>query len=489
MGPSRFVAALSALLACALLSTAWTLTARAGGPPPEGTCPPIQGVLVPDSQDVMSVPLHEGMVLGAQHLFLLKNLLPPEVWAQRQIFFFEGMRMEIGPCHRRYPVPDFYREATEKFRGKARVDAEGNLRDYVAGLPFPPDAIDVGEPDAALRWAWNLEHRYVGAGPVGRFRLYDLPSRIGSPEVYVGSFFRVRTSHRADLARSGYATSEAEDYTWVSGGRFDEPFNARHLAWRQMRPLETERRYQESDRTYVYVPTMRKPRRAATTWVDGLFLPSYRVGGDDGGGGVPFGTGNEYGVGSIQPTSGRSAAASENVRRGFTGLALRPNAYVWRLRGEREVLAPLNGYRQGWPEDPDRNFGESGLSVASDRWEVRWAVEIEGAARDPQGEVAYLTIYIDHQTQQPLYYVTRRKNRLILDVGIFVHRFSGDVPDYPEWPGGGPARVFDPVAAVFFSVAGGGTGWRRESYDLRSVPVDDDDLRRMTSVADLSKGR
>jgi hypothetical protein len=153
------------------------------------------------------------------------------------------------------------------------------------------------------------------------------------------------------------------------------------------------------------------------------------------------------------------------------------------------VLAPLNGYRQGWPEDPDRNFGESGLSVASDRWEVRQAVVIEGAARDPQGEVAYLTLYVDHQTQQPLYYVTRRRNGLILDVGIFVHRFSGDVPDYPEWPGGGPAQVFDPVAATFFSVAEGGTGWRRESYDVRSVPVGDGEVRRMTSVTDLSKGR
>ena len=42
-------------------------------------------------------------------------------------------------------------------------------------------------------------------------------------------------------------------------------------------------------------------------------------------------------------------ATSENVRRGFEGLSLRPNAYVWRLLGHAEVLAPLNGSESGYP--------------------------------------------------------------------------------------------------------------------------------------------
>ena len=70
---------------------------------------------------------------------------------------------------------------------------------------------------------------------------------------------------------------------------------------------------------------------------------------------------------------------TENLRRGFTGLALRPNAYVWRVQGEREVLAPINVTRGGYPEDRERNFGPSGLSVGNDRWDVRYAVVIQGA--------------------------------------------------------------------------------------------------------------
>jgi hypothetical protein len=37
------------------------------------------------------------------------------------------------------------------------------------------------------------------------------------------------------------------------------------------------------------VPTMRKMRRAPSAWVDGIFMPRYRVSGDAGGGGLPIG--------------------------------------------------------------------------------------------------------------------------------------------------------------------------------------------------------
>ena len=59
-------------------------------------------------------------------------------------------------------------------------------------------------------------------------------------------------------------------------------------------------------------------------------------------------------------------------------MAMRPNAYDWRFIEERPVLAPLNGSRAGYPKEKNRNFGSSGLSVGSDRWDVRWATVIEG---------------------------------------------------------------------------------------------------------------
>jgi hypothetical protein len=347
--------------------------------------------------------------------------------------------------------------------------------------------MDSDDRDNGTRWAWNLQRRWRGAGFSGEFRIVDMPGRVGGIHTYRGSFFFIQTGHRADLPESDYALPESGDTLWIAGGRFDEPFAARHLAWHQMRPKKAERRYSLSDDIFVYVPTMRKMRRAGAPWVDGVYTPRYRVSGDSGGGAMPVGD-SEFGpTGSINPTAGESIAVTESLRRGFVGLALRPNAYAWRVMREREVLAPLNATRSGYPVDGERNFGPSGLSVGSDRWEVRYAVVIQGAARTRGGEFDTLTLYVDYQTQQPLYVITKRGRGRLVDVGILVHRFSGDVSGYPLWPGGEKARVFDPVAAVFY--AADGSGWRRESYDIRSTPGDPAAQRPYLSPDFLARGR
>ena len=456
-------------------------------PPDEGECPAVSGLAdgARLDEDAAPVLLREGMELGVDDLLALRQLLPDELWRHREVFFHEGMRMEIGPCHRRYPTPLFFREATAKFAGQPRIGKDGNLEKYSAGLPFPPKDIEPEGDEAAARWAWNLEMRFRGAGPRGSFRITDLPSRLGTAHTYRGDFFQLLTRYRSDLPESDYQVPDSGDKVFAAGGHFDHPFNVRHLAWRQFRPKKAMRRSKEADDTFVYVPTMRKPRRAASTWLDGLFFPRYSTGGDTGGGGVTFGEGG----GGINPTAGLSIAQSEHNRRGMVGLALRPNAYVWRLRGERDVLAPLNGSRVGYPKNPDRNFGHSGLSVASDRWEVRRAIVIEGALKIQPGEYKTLTVYVDYQTQQPLYWITRGSKRRLLEVGILVHRFSGDVAGYPTWPDSAPADLFDPVAASFFDAADGAGGWIRESYDVRSLPATESERRRMTSVDPLSRGR
>lgn len=441
------------------------------------------------AQDAAPVSVHEGMLVRYPDILRLGSLLPIEIWRNRDAFFHEGMELEIGSCRRDYPVPSFFREATTRLAGTARLDDAGNLRGHVAGLPFPPETIDAEAPDAGLRWAWNVARRYRGAGPDGSFRIVDMPSRIGGIQTYRGRWFFVQTSHRADLASSDYGLSFARNIAWVAGGRFDEPSSARHLAWKQSRPLDVATRYNTADDIFVYVPTMRKVRRAGSSWVDGMYVPRYRVGGEGSGGGLSAG-GGQFGPGAaINPSAGESIAITENLRRGFEGLTLRPNAYRWRVLAERDVLAPLNVTRVGYPEDPDRNWGPSGLSAGNDRWDVRRAIVIQGALREPGRDYDLLTLYIDMQTQQPLYVMSRRRRGgQLLEVGVLLYRFSGDVRGYPKWPNGEKANVFDPVAAVFFEVTDGGSGWRREAYDILSVPRSKAEVMKMISASDLSRG-
>jgi hypothetical protein len=464
--------------------------APGSGAPVENACPTLSGASAGASQeDAAPARIREGAVLGFQDVLRLRSLLPIEVWRNRDAFFHEGMQLEVGPCHRRYAPPEFFAAATRRGAGQARLDDEGNLHGHAAGLPFPPENIDPAAPDAGLRWAWNLERRYRGAGPAGSFRIVDMPSRFGSAQTVRGTWFFLQTSHRADLPASDYRVPAAQDSAWIAGGDFDEPAAVRHLAWRQLRPLDVAVRYRAPDDTFVYVPSMRKVRRASSTWIDGVYMPRYRVGGSDGGGGLAAGGGPFGPDAALNPSAAESIAVTEHLRRGFEGLALRPNGYRWRLLGEREVLAPLNITRTGYPLDPHRNFGPSGLSVGSDRWDVRYAVVIQGALKERGLDYDLVTWYVDYQTQQPLYLIARRRGGgQLLEVGVLLHRYSGDLPRYPRWPSGERANVFDPVAATFHHAADGGSGWRRESYDLTSAPRSEAEIQRLTSPGFLTRG-
>ena len=493
--PSLSNSSASRVLLGLCLATSLTISQGAAAVmPDEGDCPAVSGRpsgAVPDAnaQDAAPLLLREGMIINEQDLLMLKQLFPAEIWRHREVFFHEGMRMLIGPCHRRYAIPDSYKTATKQFAGEPSIDKKGNLKNYRAGVPFPPNQIHPGDDDAAVRWAWNLEKRYRGAGHSGRFRIVDYPSSLGNVETSEGTFFMLRTTERADLADDGYQVEDARERTFVAGGEFSKPFAARHLAWRQFRTQKADRKYDRPDDTFVYVPTMRKVRRGSTGWVDGLYLPSSAFSGDSGGGGMPFGDMFVGGAGGINPSSGQSAAATMHVSRGLTGLALRPNAYVWRLIGETDVLALINSAELGWPANDQRNFGYSGLSFASDRWDVRWAVIIEGALRERNEKLRTVTIYLDYQTLQPLYWITRTDKRRLLEIGVLAHRFTGDVFDYPEWPGGLQTTVFEPVAGAFYNALAGRGGWRRESYELRSVPFSPGERRFMTSSDSLVRGR
>jgi len=466
-----------------------TLAPRVSEPPPAGDCPSVVGApLLEEGKGLVDAPavlLKEGMAIDADQLLMLRRLLPPVIWQHREVFFYEGMRMEIGECHARYPGFAPYRAATERFRGEPRLDEDGNLLNYTAGLPFPADTIDTRDPQAAAKWAWNLEQRYRGAGYRGSFRISEIPARTGSVLTYEGSLFFLLTLHRSDKPEEHYRLRKRGRMVWAAGGNFVRPFDARHLAWRQFRTRKSQQHWEEPDDMFAYVPSMRKQRRAASNWVDGLYVPTYTAGAEGGGGAMAYGGGS----GSISPTAGLSIAMSEDKGNGLKGISLRPNAYVWRYLGEQTVLAPLNASRSGYPIDPKRNYGFSGLSVASDRWDVRHAVVIEGAIRARGSDLRTLEVWIDQQTQQPLYWISRTQRRRLQDIGVLVHRFTGDVAGYPEWPGGIPANIFEPVGAFFYDAAEGGGGWRRESYDLRSTPFTDAERRTMTSADNLSKGR
>lgn len=475
--------------------------AEAGTPwklPEPDACQPRGGLVYGPGEapaDVSAtLPFKPGDVFGVDRLETLKRFLPDFLWTYRERFFFEGMRLEIGPCFRDYAPPAFFQAATEAGRGKASLDANGGLEGYGAGLPFAPDEIRADDPQAGLKWLWDVEYRYQGAGFRGKFRMTDLVGRVGRAEPFIGELFKVILNHRADRAAPDYKAAGARDRLFVAGGRFDEPFEAREYAWRQFRSVDNQREPRRSDDLHVYLPNFRRVRRLAANHVEGLYMPSFSVGVSattqipmGGGGGSQMGGGL---AGSA--TAPGEGGTIQTKRSGWEGLELRPLLYEVEVLGLKDVLTPINSVRPGYPTDPGRAFGPWGLSFADDRWDLRRALVLELRARSGTGDEIHARqiLYVDLQTLEPLYLATFDKKDEMTNVGMYVGRWSEDRKGYPRWPDDPerPVRVIDSVGVSFANLAEDGS-WRRESWEVVSTPLSDAAIQRLLSVSQLTKGR
>jgi hypothetical protein len=193
--------------------------------------------------------------------------------------------------------------------------------------------------------------------------------------------------------------------------------------------------------------------------------------------------------------AGGSPAQSGSIttkRSGFEGLELRPLLYEFQVLGVQDVLTPIDASTPAFPRAAERDFGPWGLSFASDRWDLRRALVLEGRAKGARGgeQVSRLQLWVDLQTLAPLYYASWDSHNEAIDAGMFVGRWSEERPGYPRWPDdpARPVRVIDPVGASFAHIAQGG-GWRRESWEMVSTPPTDGEVRRMLSVKELTKRR
>ena len=208
----------------------------------------------------------------------LQNYVPAFLWQERERFFYEGMRLEIGPCFADYAPPKFFSDATAANAGKAKLDAKGGLTDYAVGLPFAPDGIAKDDPQAGLHWLWNVQQRYQAAGFRGRFRVTDLVGRIGRAEPFVGEMFKLIVSHRADLPGPDY---ECDGRARQRMGRGWPLRNALLRAGVRVAPVPERR---EPD----LGPPLRRPARLPAAVaaraahererVEGLYMPSFSVG-------------------------------------------------------------------------------------------------------------------------------------------------------------------------------------------------------------------
>src|SRR5260370_4180259 len=91
----------------------------------------------------------------------------------------QGMVMRIVPTgHLDWPPP--YKAATERYSPQVSLTSDGEIKNYVAGLPFP--LVDANDPDAATKIMWNFPFRPVHTDYADSLNVESISHRARSPD-------------------------------------------------------------------------------------------------------------------------------------------------------------------------------------------------------------------------------------------------------------------------------------------------------------------
>jgi len=406
----------------------------------------------------------EGDVITMEKIESIKPFLPPEFWNNRDFFFYDGMKMEIGPFYRDYSPAKEYVEATQKFKGKSKIGPDESLEGYTAGQPFPIEEINCkGDPQAGTKIMWDFDHQWEGDGTRTRYfySYWDRGEQL--PLYYEGTSKTIALSNRVEkdlLDTQEGDLFRGEKRKSAFGVEVTAPFDARGIALITYRYKSSEgaRDQAKNDDTWVYVPTLRRVRRISTAQ-------------------------------RTDAVSGTDFTFDD--LRSFAGIVPQ---YTWECLGEMDILAPVNSKVKAYPYTKDHNFGPYGLSYADDRWELRKAIKVRMKPKNPDHPYHHKDIYIDKQTMSALYSFAYDQKEELWKIIWHNKRWSDDGnkedPNYyPGWEGVPDPRDSKIVTDTIVNVQTG-TGNRIEFWDNDGTPLPNTGkVRRYIDVGRLTQGR
>ncbi len=172
----------------------------------------------------------------------------------------QGYTLRIKPG-RSIGVPKEFNVATTRYSDQVKLESNGELLNYIAGLPFPNVHLD--DPQIGLKMAWNFYWRWVGDD-------YKTGGGTGGGKIIRYAIEKDGSERRAEVLHHTIKTRGR--VTLDSKPRLD---GYEHIDWMQLRadeyPRDTagtttlEIRYADAKREddlYIYVPSIRRVRRA-----------------------------------------------------------------------------------------------------------------------------------------------------------------------------------------------------------------------------------
>jgi hypothetical protein len=202
------------------------------------------------------VDLKPGDTIGPQNWWKAQGMVGENVLSRiKQGYTF---RIKQG---RSIGVPKEYNAATGRYSGESRLGSNGELLNYVAGLPFPD--VHLTDPQVGLKMAWNFYWRWIGDD-------YRTGGGTGGGKIVRYAIEKDGSERRAEVLHHTIKTRGR-----VSLDMKPQIDGYEHIDWMQLRadeyPRDTagtttlEIRYgdpKREDDLYIYVPSIRRVRRA-----------------------------------------------------------------------------------------------------------------------------------------------------------------------------------------------------------------------------------
>jgi Protein of unknown function (DUF1329) len=293
----------------------------------------------------------------------------------------QGMTMRIVPTGQLdWPPP--YKAATEKYSPQVSLTSAGELKNYVAGLPFP--VVDANDPQAATKIVWNfafrpeytddidaqnvdiVSHDPASADAIEHFSL----GHMGLYK-YVGRTEVAPVPVDKDVFETGIAF-RAGAYPFLEPAEFR---GAGIIMQGSVRPgIE--------DVVWEYSSATRRLRRLPATQLSDAFGVS-RAGA----------AGSQSGGGD-----GAATYASTLDPDSSFGFAGKIEDFNFKLLGEQLMLASVEA--ENSPAEPC--VGDGGRSVCPESWEIRHLYVIEATAKPrptlgADGTIPKRILYIDSE--------------------------------------------------------------------------------------------
>ena len=408
-------------------------------------------------------PWSDGTVLKEEELEALRPFVPPGVLEEHQ---FPGARFTIQAT-RDYPDHTSYQKATLQFSAQTSIGPDGELENYVAGLPFSIERIEAAPPDqGGLMVGWNTVYRWQYRGfqtdPVSMHFLSPgeeegsggdpmAPNPGGVDDVLLGGgkverllsmvYRRVYFRHLATLADQDYELRNAggEGLLYKDSAEIIAPFDMKGTRF----VIERSNDAHEEDQVNSYLPTQRRVRRLSAKEKADSFL------------------GTELNFDDFE---------------GFTGRVL---DYNWTYIGRKRIFTVVDSQQRPRP----RHYGPKSR-VPLDHWQLRDCLVVEQRPRWEGHPYGSRLIFVDPQTYNiGTTLIFDREGALLKTLQVVY-----------QWPGGedaqaAPESVVSHLRSMAMinvqtnvtSIAVGG--------ETTFVPLSVSQVRRLFSVSSLTGGR